>query len=74
MRKRAVRTFHPRRGRLSGRHHDALARLMPGYGVPAAGPLDAITLFGHELPLVVEIGSGLGEASVARPAADPSLV
>jgi len=68
---RGVRTFHPRRGRLSGRHHDALARLMPVYGIPAEGPVDASALFGADLPLVVEIGSGMGEATVETAAADP---
>jgi tRNA (guanine-N7-)-methyltransferase len=67
---RGVRTFHPRRGRLSARHHDALARLMPRYGMPAEGLLDATTLFGREIPLVVEIGSGMGEATVEMAAAD----
>ena len=68
---RAVRTFHPRRGRLSGRHLDALARLMPRYGVAGDGPLDSTILFGQDLPLVVEIGSGMGEATVEMAAADP---
>jgi tRNA (guanine-N7-)-methyltransferase len=67
---RGVRTFHPRRGRLRARHHDALARLMPLYGIPAEGVLDASTLFGREMPLVVEIGSGMGEATVEMAAAD----
>ncbi len=71
-----IRTFHPRRGRLSSRHHDALARLLPGYGVlvadgPAA-PLDPVALFGRPLPLVLEIGSGMGEATLAMAAADES--
>jgi tRNA (guanine-N7-)-methyltransferase len=66
-----IRTFHPRRGRLSGRHHDALARLLPVYGIPAEGPVDASMLFGIDLPLVVEIGSGMGEATVEMAAADP---
>ena len=66
-----IRTFHPRRGRLSGRHHDALDRLMPVYAIPAEGPVDAAALFGTGLPLVLEIGSGMGEATVAMAAADP---
>lgn len=70
-----VRTFHPRRGRLSGRHHDALERLWPRYGVEIAdgpGPaLDVTALFGRPAPLVVEIGSGMGEATAAMAAADP---
>jgi tRNA (guanine-N7-)-methyltransferase len=67
-----VRTFHPRRGRMGGRHRDALVRLWPAYGVTVAdGPLDAVALFGRDLPLVLEIGSGMGEATVEMAAADP---
>lgn len=33
--------------------------------------LDAGTLFGRDVPLVLEIGSGMGEATVAMAAADP---
>jgi tRNA (guanine-N7-)-methyltransferase len=36
-----------------------------------SGRLDAIALFGRDLPLVLEIGSGMGEATVAMAAADP---
>lgn len=66
-----IRTFHPRRGRLSGRHHDALARLMPVYGLPAVGPVDGGALFDRETPLVVEIGSGMGEATAEMAGTDP---
>jgi tRNA (guanine-N7-)-methyltransferase len=55
-----IRTFHPRRGRLSARHRDSLARLLPKYGFEASAR-----------PLVLEIGSGMGEAAVAMAAADP---
>jgi tRNA (guanine-N7-)-methyltransferase len=70
----AIRTYHPRRGRLSGRHRDALDRLLPVYGVTETTPavrLDAATLFGRDVPLVLEIGSGMGEATAAMAAADP---
>ncbi|MDR7273892.1 tRNA (guanine-N7-)-methyltransferase [Catenuloplanes atrovinosus] len=72
-----VRTFHPRRGRMSPKHHDALERLWESHGVdvpldPAeALPLDLAALFGREAPTVLEIGSGMGEATVAMAAADP---
>jgi tRNA (guanine-N7-)-methyltransferase len=67
-----VRTFHPRRGRMGERHRDALARLWPAYGVPV-GPavLDPAALFGRHVPLVLEIGSGMGEATADMAAADP---
>ena len=74
-----VRTYHLRRGRLSGRHLDALARLWPVYGVPVApepggpdAPLDTVGLFGRKAPLVLEIGSGMGEATAAMAEADPT--
>jgi tRNA (guanine-N7-)-methyltransferase len=70
-----IRTFHLRQGRLSGRHRDALARLWPVHGleVPARPgvPLDLAGLFGRVAPVVLEIGSGMGEATVAMAAADP---
>lgn len=69
-----ITTFYPRRGRVSGRHEDALTRLWPTYGVTIADPyplLDPAALFGRRAPLVLEIGSGMGDATVAMAAADP---
>lgn len=67
-----VQTFYGRRGRLRTRRRDALARLLPVYGVPVTGggPLDPAALFGRRAPLVLEIGSGMGEATAAMAAAD----
>jgi tRNA (guanine-N7-)-methyltransferase len=67
-----IRTFHPRRGRLGARHLDALDRLWPAYGTAVPGPRqDPAALFGRDAPLVLEIGSGMGEATTAMAAADP---
>lgn len=67
-----VTTFYPRRGRVSGRHEDALARLFPRYGVKIPGPvLDFAELFGRDAPVVLEIGSGMGDATISMAAADP---
>ena len=49
-----------------------LERLRPAYGVAADQPLDAAAAFGRTAPLVLEIGSGTGEAAVAMAAADPT--
>ena len=49
---------------------DAMTRLGPVYGVPE-GPVDPVVLFGRRAPLVLEIGSGMGETTVAMAAADP---
>ncbi|MER7009553.1 tRNA (guanosine(46)-N7)-methyltransferase TrmB [Dactylosporangium sp. NPDC000555] len=57
---RIVRTYHPRRGRLSGRHFDALERLAERYAFVPGEPVD-----------VLEIGSGMGEATAQMAAADP---
>ncbi|WDZ87887.1 tRNA (guanosine(46)-N7)-methyltransferase TrmB [Micromonospora cathayae] len=71
----AIRTFHPRRGRLSGRHLDALDRLWPRYGLAVPDgdetPVDPADLFGRRAPMVLEIGSGMGDATAAMAAADP---
>ena len=34
---------------------------LPGLSVPEQGPLDALTLFGRDMPLAIEIGFGKGE-------------
>ncbi|UZN03930.1 tRNA (guanosine(46)-N7)-methyltransferase TrmB [Cellulomonas sp. S1-8] len=77
-----LRTFHPRRTALGTDRTDALERLFPrwGFSVDDArlppprtpdGLLDTVALFGRAAPLVVEIGSGMGDATAAMAAADP---
>ncbi|TCB96053.1 tRNA (guanosine(46)-N7)-methyltransferase TrmB [Micromonospora zingiberis] len=70
---RAIRTFHPRRGRMSDRQTTALQQLWPRYGlrVSDATPFDPAALFGRRAPLVVEIGSGMGDTTAEMAAADP---
>ncbi|WTW96474.1 tRNA (guanosine(46)-N7)-methyltransferase TrmB [Streptomycetaceae bacterium NBC_01309] len=67
-----VRTFHPRRGRLSPQQQDAIERLWPTYGLHVDGkPRDPAALFGDRNPVVLEIGFGMGEATAAMAEADP---
>jgi tRNA (guanine-N7-)-methyltransferase len=78
-----VRTFHPRKAALGGRRAEALERLWPRFGFSVHDPdlglpptrddgtLDAVALFGRSAPLVVEIGSGMGDTTAAMAAADP---
>lgn len=66
----AISTFKMRRRVTSGQA-EALDRLLPAWAAPATGPLVAAELFGRRAPLVVEIGSGMGEATAAMAAADP---
>ena len=66
----SIRSYVLRQGRFSPAQQRAYAELMPRLGVPyAATPLDFRRLFGREAPVVVEIGSGMGETTV-RIAAD----
>ena len=66
-----VRTYKVRR-RVTTGQADALARLLPRYGVDPGAPLDPVAAFGRRAPLVVEVGSGMGEATAAMAAADPA--
>ncbi len=78
-----LRTFHPRRATLGRDREHALAHLWPRFGfsvhddelgpppVTATGALDTVALYGGDAPLVLEIGSGMGETTAAMAAADP---
>jgi tRNA (guanine-N7-)-methyltransferase len=72
---RPIRTFHPRRGRMSARHADAHAALWPRYGLTVTDgdrtPLDLDELFGRAAPRVLEIGFGMGDATAAMAGPDP---
>ena len=65
-----VRTFKVRRRVTSGQA-DALARLLPAFGIDVTVPFTPAQVFGRTAPLVLEIGSGMGEATAAMAAADP---
>lgn len=67
-----IRTFKLRRGRLRPRRREALHGLWPTYGVAlTGGPRSAVELFGRPVPLVLEIGTGMGENIADQAAADP---
>jgi tRNA (guanine-N7-)-methyltransferase len=66
-----VRTYKVRR-RVTTGQAQALDRLLPTYGLAGPRPLSAAKVFGREAPLVLEIGSGMGEATAAMAAADPA--
>lgn len=67
-----VPTFYGRHGRMPPRRQDAMSRLLPRYDVATTGDtLDPVTVFGRSAPLILEIGSGAGEATAAMAAADP---
>ena len=69
---RRIRSFRPRRGRVTPGQGDALRRLWPTWGLDIDGlsRLDLDELFGG-LPVVLEIGFGMGETTAQMAAADP---
>jgi len=70
---RPIRSYVLRQGRTTAAQQRAVEALYPKYGVPYAQALiDARALFGREAPLVVEIGSGMGETTLEIAKADPA--
>ncbi len=68
-----IRSYKHRRGRLTTGRQRALDQLSSTYAVEvSAQPLDVTAVFGRRAPLVVEVGFGMGETTLAMAAADPS--
>lgn len=69
---RRIRSFQPRRSRVTAGQADALQRLWPTWGLDIDGQrvLDLAELFGNARPVVLEIGFGMGEATAQMAAAD----
>ncbi len=69
---RRIRTFHPRRSRTTPSAASALIRLLPGWGIDVATTSAHLAdAFNPPRPVVLEIGSGMGETTLAMAAADP---
>ncbi len=61
---RPVRSYVLRQGRISPAQERALVELLPRYGIAYdERPIDAVRIFGRSAPLVLEIGSGMGETT-----------
>ena len=70
-RRRTVRSFVTRAGRLTGAQQRALTEQWPRFGVDfGAGRLDLAALFGNDAPCTLEIGFGNGEHLAARAQAE----
>ncbi|MFI5568058.1 tRNA (guanosine(46)-N7)-methyltransferase TrmB [Streptomyces sp. NPDC051740] len=71
---RRIRSFQPRRSRVTAGQADALQRLWPAWGFDIDGSrrLDLAEFFGNDNPVVLEIGFGMGEATARMAAADPA--
>jgi tRNA (guanine-N7-)-methyltransferase len=70
--RRTVRSYVLRQGRTTPAQQRALDALMPDYGLEyREALLDARAVFGRSAPLILEIGSGMGETTAAIAAAQP---
>jgi tRNA (guanine-N7-)-methyltransferase len=71
-RRRPVRSFVLRQGRMSPAQTRAFTDLMPRYGITyAPQTLDLRNVFGRHAPVVLEIGFGMGETTAAIARARP---
>lgn len=73
---RRIRSFQPRRSRVTAAQRDALDRLWGRWGLEIDGlsRVDLGELFGDPtLPVVLEIGFGMGEATAQMAADDPRV-
>jgi tRNA (guanine-N7-)-methyltransferase len=67
-----IRSYVLRQGRFSRAQQRAYETLLPRFGVKyAPGFLDLPAIFGRDAPMIVEIGSGMGETTAAIAAANP---
>jgi tRNA (guanine-N7-)-methyltransferase len=67
---RPIRSYVLRQGRTTPAQQRALKELFPKYGLPFTGE-PVKNLFGRDAPLVLEIGSGMGETTAAIAQARP---
>lgn len=70
-----IRSYVLRQSRTTPAQRRALEELLPKYGLPfSASPIDPQQIFARRAPLVLEIGSGMGETTIeiarAQPATD----
>jgi len=70
--RRPIRSFVLRQGRFSPAQQRARDALLPRFGIPyAPAVLDLAAAFGRDNPKILEIGSGMGEATAAIAEAQP---
>ncbi len=73
-RRRSIRSFVKRSGRLTPGQQRALDQLWPKYGIPSGeAVLDLPALFPGKSGFVLEIGFGNGESLIEMAAAEPQL-
>ena len=69
---REIRSYVLRQGRTTPSQQRALDDLLPRFGIPFSGAfLDMNELFGRTAPVILEIGSGMGETTAEIAHANP---
>ena len=70
--KREIKSYVLRQGRTTPSQQRALQELLPRFGVPfSRGILEFQPVFGRKAPVVLEIGSGMGETTAQIAQANP---
>ena len=72
--KREIRSYVLRQGRTTPSQQRALDELFPRFGIPFSNALlDPRQLFGRNAPLILEIGSGMGETTAEIAQQNPAV-
>ena len=72
--KREIKSYVLRQGRTTPSQKLSLERLLPVFGISfSSTPLDPQGIFGRAAPLVLEIGSGMGETTAEIAQQNPSI-
>lgn len=73
-RRRPIRSFVLRQGRISPAQQRAYDTLLPRFGIPfSMGPIDLAQAFGRPNAKILEIGFGMGETTASIAQAHPEL-
>ena len=71
-RKKSIRSYVVRAGRMTDAQRNAFTQGWPAYGLTlAAGAIDIDSIFGRVGPKILEIGFGMGDSLLQMAAADP---
>src|ERR1700750_2158940 len=74
IRRRPIRSYVLRQGRMSPAQQRACDTLLPRWGIPfAPAPLDYAAVFGRRAPVTLEIVFGMGKTTAAIAAAQPDV-
>ncbi|MSQ64286.1 MAG: tRNA (guanosine(46)-N7)-methyltransferase TrmB [Betaproteobacteria bacterium] len=72
--KRGIRSYVLRQGRTTPSQQRALDELLPRFGIPFSNSLlDTIEIFARTAPVVLEIGSGMGETTAEIAQQNPAI-